>query len=81
MERLSYNQFVDSVLSAQDDKANAIAEEHFFAGRKVSIDHNVVRSMCIANQQWSFTEQVKTLLDIAINSNFSPALDDKSGIK
>ncbi|MBO9497413.1 hypothetical protein J7438_25500, partial [Thalassotalea sp. G20_0] len=37
--------------------------------------------MCIANQQWSFTEQVKTLLDIAINSNFSPALDDKSGIK
>ena len=81
MERLNNNQFVNSVLKALDDTVNTFTEEHFFSGRKVSINHDVVRSICIGNQHLSFTEQVKALFDVAINSNFSPALDDKPAIK
>ncbi|WP_422450338.1 MULTISPECIES: SEL1-like repeat protein [unclassified Endozoicomonas] len=81
MQRLSYNQLVDRALIDRGDTVSATAEAHFFAGRKVSVDHDVVRSMCLANQHWSFNDQAKTLLDVAVNSNFSPALDDKTGIR
>ncbi|MGI2026128.1 SEL1-like repeat protein [Endozoicomonas acroporae] len=81
MQRLSYNQLVDRALIDRGDTVYATAEAHFFAGRKVSVDHDVVRSMCIANQHWSFNDQAKTLLDVVVNSNFSPALDDKPGIR
>ncbi|MBO9497332.1 SEL1-like repeat protein, partial [Thalassotalea sp. G20_0] len=72
---------MDSILSTHGDSVNTLTEAHCFAGRKVSVDHNVVRSICIENQRWSFAEQIKTLFEVAINNNFSPALDDKSGIK
>ncbi|WP_257283159.1 SEL1-like repeat protein [Endozoicomonas sp. SESOKO1] len=81
MERLSHNQLVDRVLIAHSDTVDTIGDAHFFAGRKVSIDHNTVRSMCIADQPWSFNDQVRTVFDVAINTNFSPALDDKTGIR
>ncbi|WP_257263385.1 SEL1-like repeat protein, partial [Endozoicomonas sp. ONNA2] len=81
MERLNYNQRVDSFLNAHGDSTNTIDEAYFFAGRKVRIDPDVVRSMCLADQHWSFSRQAKTVLDVAINSNFSPALSDKSGIQ